>query len=123
VDSPTWVGFAPIDDLLGAGNHALVAVSGVGLMAFALFVRVAAGLDPGRSLRGAAVISGADAARIVATIVVVATVDLKARGVVAPSVIGFFVASFALANSTCASRRSESTTRRPRMPPRVRRGS
>jgi hypothetical protein len=88
--------FARIDDLLGAGSRALVAVTGAGLIAFALFVRVVASLEPVRLLSGAAATSGADAACVFATIVVLTTVDLNAGGVIALGFIALVVAGFAL---------------------------
>ena len=88
--------FSPVDDLVGAGSPALVALTGVGLIGFALFVLMVAGLEPTRLWRGAAVVSVADAAWVVATMVVVSAADLEAGGVAVLGGIAVVVAGFAL---------------------------
>ena len=74
----------------------LVAATGAGLVAFAVVVLAIARSEPGRLLRGAAVVSLADLAWVAATIVVVVTVDLAARGVAGLVVVAAVVAGFAL---------------------------
>jgi hypothetical protein len=54
--------FFQVDDLMGEGSPALVALTGVGLIGFELFVLMVAELEPTRLLRGTAVVSVADAA-------------------------------------------------------------
>ena len=74
-------------------------MTGAGLIAFALLVHGVASLEPVRLLRGATAISAADAAWVLGTIIVLTTVDLNARRVVALGVIALVVAGFALGNS------------------------
>lgn len=89
------VGFAPIDDLLGAGNRAVVAATGAGLVGFALVVLAVAGLEPRRLVGGAAAVSVADLTGVAATAVVVATVDLDASGGALLTAVAVVVAGFA----------------------------
>jgi hypothetical protein len=86
---------APVDDLLGAGDRALVAVIGAGLFAFAVVVFAIARSERRRLLRGAAVVSIADLVWVVATIVVVVVGDLAATGVAVLVVVAVVVAGFA----------------------------
>lgn len=90
------VGFALIDDLVGA-NGALVAATGAGLISFAVAVLAVASLEPRRMLRGTALVSVADTVWAIATVVVVTTVDLGATGVAVLTAIALVVAGFALA--------------------------
>jgi hypothetical protein len=89
------VAFAPLDDLLGVDNRALVAVTGAGLVAFAVVVLAIARTEPGRLLRGAVVVSIADLAWVAATIVLVVTAELAVRGVAVLVVVAGVVAGFA----------------------------
>ena len=94
-------------------------MTGAGLIAFALLVPGVASLEPVRLLRGATAISAADAAWVLGTIIVLTTVELNARRVVALGVIALVVAGFATCQLPCGPRWSESTPRRPIFQPRV----
>lgn len=88
--------FAPIDDALGTGNRAVVALVGAGLVGFAVLLLTVAGLAPRRLLQGAAFAIASDVAWIAATGVVLGTVALEPAGDVVLVAIGLVVAGFAV---------------------------
>ncbi len=87
--------FAPIDDALGTGNRAVVALVGAGLVGFALFLVRAAGAEPRRLLRSAAIATASDVAWIATSALVLGTVDLNRSGVAALAAVAVVVAGFA----------------------------
>lgn len=91
------LGFAPVNDLLGAGSRPLVAATGAGLLGFALVVLAVAGLEPRRMVRGAAVVSAADAAWVAATTAVISAADLPTAGIAILAVVAIAVGALAVA--------------------------
>lgn len=99
-------GFAPVDAVLGTGNRLVVAMCGLGLIAFAVVVAVIPASPPGRARRGAVVVSLSDATWCVGTAALLVAVDLRAGGVAVLVGIAVVVAGFGLAQARLALRSS-----------------
>ena len=85
-----------VSETLGIGHVAITRLVGIGLMVFAADVAWISARDRDRLLSETRLVSAADAAWVVATIVVLATGILTTTGVIVAAVLGLGVADFGL---------------------------
>jgi hypothetical protein len=83
-----------VADLLDVSTVGIVRLVGAALVVFALDVALVARATPARLRRGAALVSAADAAWVVATVVLVAAGAFGGAGVAVAAVMGVGVADF-----------------------------
>ena len=90
-----------VSETLGIDHVALTRVVGIGLMVFAADVAWVSTREPDRLLSETRLVSAADAAWVVATIVVVAAGVLTTTGAVVAAVVGLGVADFGATQLWC----------------------
>jgi hypothetical protein len=101
-----------VDELLGLDLPLLVVAVGVGLVAFGVIVAGIAGSPPRQLRTSALAVSGADAAWVVGTVVVVAGGVVDGGGAAVLGVVGTLVAGFGTAQLVTRRRLLDLTLRR-----------
>ena len=93
-----------VSEVSGIDHVALTRLTGIGLIIFAIDVALVSRADQLRLLRDSLVVSLADFIWVVATVVVLATVELSTAGVVAALLLGLAVGDFGIAQLRFRSR-------------------